>query len=216
MRERKKGRTKKRHRNGKSNHLGVLIVLRSFKHRWFISITVINCALWLADCCRVLCCLWQRWSRGFSGSKQKARWITPSWPLTQGRMNWSSVPGKSHVCLSSCLVSVLLSSTTPTPGPAFVDQPFIAILITLFWCTVSGMINIFSSTEKLCYRKLWGVLSTQSGAYIFCSIQTCTCTTRHTPLNSLQVNTKRLSMLSTWDNRDAQEETTAQAVQGIH
>lgn len=153
MRERKKRQSKEER--------------RSFKQRRFISIAVINCALWLADCCCVLCCLWQGWSHGFSGSKRRARWITPSWPLTQGRTNWSSVPGKSLVCLSLCLVSVLLSSTTPTLGPAFVDQPFIAIFITFFWSTVSGMINIFFPQRKI-YTKLWVFLSTEpvfSAAY---------------------------------------------------
>lgn len=41
------------------------------------------------------CCTWQGWSRGFSGSKQRARWIIPSWPLIPARMNWLWVPGKS-------------------------------------------------------------------------------------------------------------------------
>lgn len=75
-----------------------------------LSSAVINSALWLAHCCCVLCCRWQRWSRGSSGSRQRARWITHSWPLTLDRTNWSSVPGiASHIRVCFLFLSFSLS-----------------------------------------------------------------------------------------------------------
>ena len=72
-----------------------------------LSSAVVNSALWLAHCCCVLWSRWQRWSRGSSGSRQRARWITHSWPLTPARTNWSSVPGNPYLSLSFSLPSCL-------------------------------------------------------------------------------------------------------------
>lgn len=56
---------------------------------------------------------WQKWSRGCSGSKQTAQWITHSWPLTPVRTNWLSVPGnpKPALFFFNSLIQFLLVSS---------------------------------------------------------------------------------------------------------
>lgn len=80
-----------------------------FELTLFISTAVIYCPL----------CCWQKWSPGSSGSKQRARWIIHSWPLTLARTNLSSAPGNpyptlllfsfSFLCPLSLLSVLLLS-----------------------------------------------------------------------------------------------------------
>lgn len=149
-------------------------------------------------------------SRGHSGLLPADLWPRAEWTDCRCQVKAMSV-------LLPCLFVAVFNST-PTPCPAFVDRPFIAIFVSPGWCTVSGMINIFLTQRKNYALENCGGGDVHSirSLYFLQRTNTCTCSTGRTTLNSLHVDTKRHSVLSTWDNGDAQEETTAQTVQGIH
>lgn len=127
-------------------------------------------------CCCVLWCRWQRWSRGSSGSRQKARWITHSWPLTPARTNWSSVPGNpNQVLFFSFVLPLPLCSLLSF---SFVVCPFIVMYFILIffnvclctaWVIISFSIDVFKSQRKRLWRLFPSPLSLSSTAKCVCA-----------------------------------------------
>lgn len=77
-------------------------------------------------CCALSASPRQRWSRGSSGSRRRARWITHSWPSTPARTNSSSVPGIVNQQFFFFLNS-LRSFFSSSPSSSFLVRPFIVL-----------------------------------------------------------------------------------------
>lgn len=120
-------------------------------------------------CCALSASPRQRWSRGSSGSRRRARWITHSWPLTPARTNWSSVPGIVNQHFSSAFFFFLIPS-----GLFFLLLLLLFSSILLLSCLLFPSIWVRAVTDfsidvfKTGRKMLWGLLSLSSPAKCVC------------------------------------------------